>query len=254
MFGNINILFYSNYSEACKKFFSHLESSEVNFTQLMYIKFVNIDTEYIRNKLLTDTNVRVEKVPCIVEIRNDGSVNKYEDMNIYNWSNKIIDIERRKEKDREEKAKALEELSTNLESCGEQSKELYENMKEYEEYIERLKEEINYANIALEKKEEECKLLEKEKEMEINFNKMRHNEIVEDNESVISDINGKPEVHIRTDQSNFSNLKFDQPPMEENRDMSHKLNKSENLMASAEAMQKERDTHEEKTIRKPPNF
>lgn len=254
MLGNIYILFYSNYSEASKKFFGYLQQSQINFTKLMYIKFVNIDTEYMRNTISNDTNVNIEKVPCLIEIQNDGSVNKYEDNNIYTWANNIIQHEQMLVKEKTDKEEALEEYRTNLESCGVQSKELYEKLVEYEEYIESLKTKIESMESEIQEQNAKYEIMEQEKMM----NQLRHKEHIEENESVISEldipINGKPEVHIRTDQLNFSNLKFDQPPIEENRDVTHKLNKPDNLMASAEAMQKERDTHDEKTIRKPPNF
>lgn len=72
-----HILLYSNFSDNCAQFYK-LVTSKIgkNFTSIF--NPVCIDSEEVRKKLSNSTTIKVEYVPCIIEIHRSGNMKKYE--------------------------------------------------------------------------------------------------------------------------------------------------------------------------------
>ena len=244
MQNSMNIIFYSNQSQSCKNFFELLKQNNILLADLMFIKFICVDNVEIKNKLATLTNIKIDKVPTLLMIQNNKTINKFVDSNFFNWVHKVIIDEKTKIKIKDQKEEQLSELTKELENCGLQSNELLSTIKTYEEFVKELElqkndlqKQIEVLNNKFEEEEE------KSLERAMNYNKkVAFN--LEKNESVINDdeLSETPQKggSLRLDEMNFdSNVDFGKP-LEENRDVSHKL-EAKNVLAIAEAMQKDRD-------------
>jgi hypothetical protein len=244
MQNSMNIIFYSNHSQSCQSFFNLLKKNNILLADLMFIKFICVDNIEIKKKLITSTNIKIDKVPTLLVINNDKSVSKFVDSNFFNWVKKVINDENTKNEAKNQKDEQIAELNKELENCGIQSNELITTIKTYEEFVKELelkKNELEEQIESLEGKFE--KEEQKNLERAMNYNKkVAFN--LEKNETVINDDElteiPRKSGTLRMDEMNFENNVDFGTPEEENRDVSHKL-ESKDVLAIAEAMQKDRD-------------
>jgi hypothetical protein len=75
------ILFYSGYSESCKKLFEYLQS--YNFTSIDYIC---VDSSEIRDKI----SEHVDNVPNLLLLYRDGKGENYEGSKVFQWFSNIV--------------------------------------------------------------------------------------------------------------------------------------------------------------------
>lgn len=88
--GNMNnsvILFYSKYSSSCKRLMTIIDNSDGLFNE---IKKVCIDSQIIRNKLINSDNIKIEELPCILNIHEEGIVEKYDGPSAFNLIEETI--------------------------------------------------------------------------------------------------------------------------------------------------------------------
>lgn len=85
-----SILLYSKYSKYSKEFISIIENSSVNIIEIFNLKLICIDNEIIRKKILNSQQIDIKSVPCLLIIYEDGGVEKYENENIFQWVENVI--------------------------------------------------------------------------------------------------------------------------------------------------------------------
>ena len=83
-------LFYSKYSNSSNKFLQMLTDSRIDFSKTIGLVTVCIDNEKIRKRILNSKNIKIEHVPCILNLYNDGGVEKYEGNDAFKWLEEII--------------------------------------------------------------------------------------------------------------------------------------------------------------------
>lgn len=80
-----SILLFSNFSNECKKLRSSLLPEQINL-----FRPICVDNQKIRNLIESSENIQVTVVPCILEIMNNGTVAKYEGLDVcMKWINNM---------------------------------------------------------------------------------------------------------------------------------------------------------------------
>ncbi len=78
------ICLYSKFSRNCKRF------SSVAGPKIPIIKFVCIDNEKVRQKVLANLSIQVQVVPCILLTYSNGVIEKFDGENAFRWAAGII--------------------------------------------------------------------------------------------------------------------------------------------------------------------
>ena len=78
------ICLYSKFSPNCKRF------SSVAGPKIPIIKFVCIDNEKVRQKVLANLSIQVQVVPCILLTYSNGVIEKFDGENAFRWAAGII--------------------------------------------------------------------------------------------------------------------------------------------------------------------
>ena len=87
---NYSILLHSKYSENSKKLLGSIDASGTNFYEFTKIQLVCIDNEQVRDRIVNNKEIDIGGVPCILNIFNDGNVEKYEGVDAFKWVEQII--------------------------------------------------------------------------------------------------------------------------------------------------------------------
>ena len=87
---NSCVLLYSKYSATSKKLMEFMKTSGVDFTQIIGLQHLCVDNEQVRKKIIKNTQISVLSVPCILLIYQDGGIEKYEGISVFNWCEEII--------------------------------------------------------------------------------------------------------------------------------------------------------------------
>jgi hypothetical protein len=81
------VLFFSKYSENSQIFFQIAEKNQIN---LSFIKFVCIDNKKIRERIKKSKDIQITLIPCLLNIFQNGTVDKYEGESLFQWLNNYI--------------------------------------------------------------------------------------------------------------------------------------------------------------------
>ena len=81
------ILLYSKFSQSCKKLFSIMEDSGIDFSN---IQSCCIDNEKVRNRIKANKQLEISTVPCLLNVFTNGTVEKYEGIHCFNWFTEIV--------------------------------------------------------------------------------------------------------------------------------------------------------------------
>lgn len=84
------VLIYSTLSENCRRFFNIISSVQNEFINLTGLRLLCIDSKKIRDIVTKSKNVIVDKVPTILVLRQDGGVEMYDGANAFKWTSDII--------------------------------------------------------------------------------------------------------------------------------------------------------------------
>ena len=84
------VLLYSKYSPQSQKLVTALQQSPVDIGAIMGLTLVCIDNEDVRTKIQKATSVDVNSVPTVLLVYQDGGVEKYEGERAFLWSQQII--------------------------------------------------------------------------------------------------------------------------------------------------------------------
>jgi hypothetical protein len=84
------VLFYSKYSQFSKNIIQTINSSQIDFVNNFKLKFVCIDNEALRKRILSSKKIIIKSVPCILVVYDNGAVEKYDDYNAFKWIDEII--------------------------------------------------------------------------------------------------------------------------------------------------------------------
>jgi len=85
-----SILLHSKYSDNSKKLLASIEASGVNFYDFTKIQLVCVDNEEVRDRIANNKEIDIEAVPCVLNIFNDGNVEKYEGVDAFKWVEQIV--------------------------------------------------------------------------------------------------------------------------------------------------------------------
>ena len=148
------ICFYSNFSKKCKKLRKMIDNK-------LNIEYVSIDSQDIRKYIEKDEKIKINKVPCILILYENGTIEKY----VGNKCFKICETFLNKQKEQyEEKEK---QIQTRIEK--EVNYKIKELKEQYENYIYDLKKE-NDVN----KKKYQEKLEKEKNKIESNLFQMNN--------------------------------------------------------------------------------
>ena len=84
---NQPILFYSNFSNSSRIFLDLVTQYNLD----KYIKFICIDHKKFRDKLKRSSILKIDKVPCLLKLYEQGTVEKYDDKAVFEWLGNLID-------------------------------------------------------------------------------------------------------------------------------------------------------------------
>jgi hypothetical protein len=84
------VLLYSKYSPMSSKLMSALSTCPVDLSTTVGIRPVCIDNEDIRRQILKDKKIEINSVPCVLIAYNTGSVEKYEGSNAFQWIEETV--------------------------------------------------------------------------------------------------------------------------------------------------------------------
>ena len=84
------VLLYSKYSPKSKELMDLLEKAPVDLTSSIGLQAVCIDNDQIRKKIQTATSVGVSAVPTILIVHNTGAVEKYEAEHAFMWAEQTV--------------------------------------------------------------------------------------------------------------------------------------------------------------------
>ncbi len=86
----ICVLLYSKYSNNSKKIIDRLEQSNIDISKTIGLQLLCIDNEQLRNRILKSKQIKIVSVPCLLILLPDGTVEKYEGQDMFNWFDEIL--------------------------------------------------------------------------------------------------------------------------------------------------------------------
>ena len=84
------VLLYSKYSPISNKMMNALTSCPVDLKMLVGLSPVCIDNESIRKQILKPNKIEIVTVPCILIVYNTGNVEKYEGGSAFEWIEETV--------------------------------------------------------------------------------------------------------------------------------------------------------------------
>ena len=85
-----SVLLYSKYSPSCQNLMELMESSNVNFKNIISLQTLCVDNEKVRERIKQNRQFDITSVPCILLIYPDGGIEKYDGINHIQWVNQMI--------------------------------------------------------------------------------------------------------------------------------------------------------------------
>ena len=83
------ILLYSKYSNFSKNFFNIMNQTDV--LKNIQIKLLCVDNEKLRERILNSKNIKINNIPCILIMYDNGTVDKYEGTDCFLWLDDFIE-------------------------------------------------------------------------------------------------------------------------------------------------------------------
>lgn len=283
------ILIYSKFSDMCKKLLAGLESSPVNLQEKLGLKFLCIDNEDIRERILSDKRINLRLVPCLLNIFSNGVVEKYEGTDSFLWIEETVrkllppppvisqlpvqqpnNFRERKQKYEQEfsESSSEEEFQNRKRQSRKQRKK--QSRKHSKKQHSKNSKKHSKQQYRKQPKQKSSQNVSSIQDLQYNSNSQEFSENMEDSEnsSENSDDNDieflnknneeikRPPVGVRTGPNNYEFIEDFGGNQEMNRDASSKtkdttqsVKTGNNLMAAALAMQKERESRESKNPR-----
>lgn len=84
------VLLYSKYSVYSKQIIDKLSSCSEDLYSLYRINLLCIDNEDVRERIVKSKSVTINVIPTLLIIYQDGSIEKYEGVTIFNWVENLI--------------------------------------------------------------------------------------------------------------------------------------------------------------------
>ena len=81
---NLTVCFYSKFSPHCKTFLNLLQEID------HFVKKICVDNYQVRDRILKNSKISIQKVPCILIIKPNGIIEKYEGNDAFEWINQIF--------------------------------------------------------------------------------------------------------------------------------------------------------------------
>jgi hypothetical protein len=85
-----SVLLYSEYSSHCKKILKMVQEYPLDFNKAIGLNTLCIDNENVRKRIAKSKNIKINTVPCILVIYDDGGVEKYEGSTAFGWLEEVI--------------------------------------------------------------------------------------------------------------------------------------------------------------------
>ena len=86
----LSVLLYSKYSEICKNILNALQDCPINLNSHENFEVICIDNEKIRKKIINNKKIQVSVVPTILVVNPTGLVEKYEGDEVINWIDQTV--------------------------------------------------------------------------------------------------------------------------------------------------------------------
>jgi hypothetical protein len=84
------VLLWSKYSPMSKKLLDALQSSPINLNVTVGLTLVCIDNEEIREQIMTANKIDISIVPCLLLVYSNGVVEKYEGIQAVEWCEETV--------------------------------------------------------------------------------------------------------------------------------------------------------------------
>jgi len=84
------VLLYSKYSPMSNKLMNALKSCPIDLNISVGLNIVCIDNEGIRSQILKANKIEISTVPCVLIVYRTGGVEKYEGENAFQWINETV--------------------------------------------------------------------------------------------------------------------------------------------------------------------
>ena len=79
-----SICLYSKYSSNSKKLLKMIADKIPN------INYICVDNEKVRGRILNNKNIKIDYVPCILIVRENGIIEKYEGQHAFQWAQNLL--------------------------------------------------------------------------------------------------------------------------------------------------------------------
>lgn len=221
------VLLYSKYSPMSSKLMTALSTCPVDLSTTVGIRPVCIDNEDIRRQILKDKKIEINSVPCVLIAYNTGNVEKYEGSNAFDWIEETVSKFMPKPTPQPQIQSQIQpQIQPQIQQI---------HQPQYQPQIQQMNEEPKAENQKIKKK-----VVKKETTME---------DLGIDSEEIETEEIVRQPVGVRNGPGTYDmSIEFGEQE-DQNRNISSKLKgsatgKSKDLMATALAMQKERDSGE----------
>ena len=200
------VLFYSRYSKSSDNLLKFIDNCGINIQGILGYRLISVDSKVIRNKILNNKNIKIQHVPCLIKIFNNGTVEQYNYKELY----QLIEYTIKLHNDELEKQEIAKK--------NHMTKEPF----------------IKQDDISSESEIEELPIKKKTKKKTKNKTKQIKTTIIDSDDE--SESESETESPIKS-QPIIQTQHVDEKP-------SAKKQKSDDLMSAAMQMQKERETHD----------
>lgn len=83
-------LLYSQYSPNSKRLLDLIQNCSVDLSTAVGLHTVCVDNEEVRARILKSSQIDIQVVPCILMVHPDGGVEKYDGGNAFKWVEEVI--------------------------------------------------------------------------------------------------------------------------------------------------------------------
>jgi hypothetical protein len=237
------VLLWSKYSPLSKQLMGALESSPINLTSTIGLNPVCIDNEDVRERIIKAKQIDISSVPCVLIVYPSGGVEKDEGSGAFEWIEETV----RKHMPPQPAPQPQPQPQPQQPPAKERKKnnrrhQIEESESSDEEYIERKPRKNSSKNKAKNKSSDEMSSTAIED--------------LDDEEILKTELPQRPPVAVRSGANNYDITSEFGEETEPNRDMTHRTKSTtqtttgnSNLMATAMAMQKEREAGDPKNPR-----
>ena len=220
-----------------------IEASGVNFYDFTKSQLVCIDNEEVRDRIANNKEIDIEAVPCVLNIFNDGNVEKYEGLDAFKWVEQIVSKLIAEKEEKLQQQRMNEQLRRQLQQQQMQKQQLEMELQKQVEITK-----ASQAAVAQ-------KLMKKQKQpkkrrMQLPITAVEDiqtedEEVAEEDEDDDAEEEYKPPVPIRSGKGNYEMGNVG-GKIETNRKVTAGDSKRNDLMSMALQMQKSRESQETK--------